>query len=114
MIRLTIFRRQQGTVCDFKCLHPSGAWGGHMRKKSKRLGQSFESLPKEQRARLYREMADAAFLKAQKAIDPTQRAEYLNMATSWHALAQEMEKTQEGLEHILPEQPEAGQSQESN
>jgi hypothetical protein len=55
------------------------------------VGQSFELLPVEERIQQYREFADATFLKAQKVQDPEVRAHYLNLATLWHALAQELE-----------------------
>ena len=55
------------------------------------MGRSSKSISPEERARRYREMADAAFLKAQRLKTPRERAEYLNLATAWHALAQEME-----------------------
>lgn len=60
-------------------------------KKSKLVGQSFELLPLAERAQQYREMADATFLKAQKVDDPAVKTQYLNMASSWHALAQQLE-----------------------
>ena len=46
-------------------------------------------------------MADAAFLKAQRVENPEIRAEFLKLATGWHAMAQEIEK---GLER--PIQPQ--------
>jgi hypothetical protein len=55
------------------------------------MGHSFALLPVEERAQQYREMADATFLKAQKVEDPALKTQYLNMASSWHALAQELE-----------------------
>jgi hypothetical protein len=55
------------------------------------MGRSFELLPIEERAQQYREMADATFLKAKKADDPEVRARYLELATNWHALAQQLE-----------------------
>lgn len=62
-----------------------------MDEKSIFVGQSFELLPLDERIQQYREMADATFLKAQKVEDPLTRTRYLNMATSWHALAQQLE-----------------------
>ncbi|HET7084699.1 MAG TPA: hypothetical protein VFI23_08015 [Rhizomicrobium sp.] len=78
-----------------------------MRKKSGRSGQPIESLPIAERIGQYREMADAAYLKARKALNPTQQSEYLNMAASWHALAQELERTESGPAQspIAQEQP---------
>jgi len=56
------------------------------------MGQSVESLSPEMRAEHYRHLADATFLKAQRAPTPEQRAEYLGLATSWHMLASELER----------------------
>ena len=50
------------------------------------MGQSFEMLPRAERAQQYREMADATFLKAQKLQDTALRTQYLDMAANWHAL----------------------------
>ena len=55
------------------------------------MGRSLKPISPEERARRYREMADAAFLKAQHLKTPQGRAEYLSLAMAWHALAQEME-----------------------
>jgi hypothetical protein len=55
------------------------------------MGHSFELLSVEERVGQYREMADATFLKAKKAEDPVVRAQFLDLATRWHALAQELE-----------------------
>lgn len=55
------------------------------------LNRSTKPPPPQERARRYREMADAAFLKAQHLKTAGQRAEYLSLAAAWHALAQEME-----------------------
>jgi len=55
------------------------------------LGHSFELLSLEERVQQYREMADATFLKAQKVEDPVVRTQYLDLASRWHALAQELE-----------------------
>jgi hypothetical protein len=60
-------------------------------KKSKFVGQSFELLPIAERAQQYREMADATLLKAQSLEDPLLKSQYLDMATRWHLLAQELE-----------------------
>lgn len=68
------------------------------------LGRSLKSMSPEERARRYREMADAAFLKAQHLKDPDRRAEYLSLATAWHALARKMESDIRG-----PAQLEASQ-----
>ena len=62
-----------------------------MNRKGRSVGWSFTSLPPQERCKRYREMADAAFLKAQYVKDREQRAEYLSMAAGWHAMALEME-----------------------
>lgn len=59
--------------------------------KSARVANSFGLLPLEERIQQYREMADATFLKAQKVDDPAIRTRYLDLATQWHALAQQLE-----------------------
>ena len=58
------------------------------------MGQSFELLSVEERIQQYREMADATFLKAKRTEDPAVRAQYMTMATNWHALAQQLEAGQ--------------------
>ncbi len=81
-----------GTALTIKCFYrltverPGGSFG-----RSKRVGQSFQLLPVEERVQQYREMADASLLKAQKIEDPQLRSLYVNMATAWHALAQQLE-----------------------
>jgi ABC-type phosphate transport system auxiliary subunit len=77
--------------------------GARVSKKSKVMGQSFELLSVEERAQQYREMADATFLKAQKLEDPALKTQYLNMASSWHALAQELETGNADPETAPPE-----------
>jgi|KBSSwiStaDraftv2_1062776.scaffolds.fasta_scaffold1144853_1 hypothetical protein len=73
-------------------LPPAGnGRGDGVSKKSKPVGHSFELLPVAERVQQYREMADATFLKAQRAEDPNLKTQYLNMAASWHALARELE-----------------------
>lgn len=54
--------------------------------------RSVETLPPEQRAQRYRDMADGAFLTAQRTDKPELKAEYLALAMSWHAIAQELEE----------------------
>lgn len=68
------------------------------------MGHSFELLPIEERIQQYREMADATFLKAQKIEDPSLRVQYLDLATRWHALAQELEAGNLDVEDFLPGQ----------
>jgi hypothetical protein len=61
------------------------------------VGQSFDSLPPPNRARQYREFADAvflanaAFLKAKHAKNDELRVEYLRLATGWRAMVLELE-----------------------
>jgi hypothetical protein len=55
------------------------------------MGHSFELLPIEERIQQYREMADAIFLKAQRADNPEVQARYLDLATNWHTLARQLE-----------------------
>ena len=64
---------------------------GAIGKKSKHVGYSFELLPIDERIQQYREMADATFLKAKRTDDPATRDRYLDLATQWHALAQQLE-----------------------
>ena len=78
-----------------------------MDKKSKHLGQSFELLPIKERIQQYRDMADATFLKAQRIEDPRARKDYLDMASSWHALAQQLELGNSDPEVLPPVQDPA-------
>lgn len=91
-----------------------GAPGGCLGR-SKRVGRSFELLPVEERVQQYREMADASLLKAQKIGDPQLRSLYINMATAWHALAQQLEAGNPDPE-IFPPVPNSspGQRPEKN
>lgn len=57
----------------------------------KRLTQPFEALAPAERARRYRELADAAFFRVRHAKSEQLRADYLKLAAGWHAMAQEME-----------------------
>ena len=68
------------------------------------MGHSFELLPVEERVQQYREMADATFLKAQRAEDSAVRTQYLNLAASWHALAQQLEAGNPDPE-MMPDAP---------
>ena len=56
------------------------------------VGQLLASLPIEQRAERYRQFAAHAVIRAQETTDPDQRAEYLTMASGWHAMAVEAER----------------------
>ena len=69
------------------------------------MGQLFDALRPPERAQRYREMADAAFLKAKYVRDNDLRAEYLRLATGWHAMALELEAN---LRHLT--QLEASQA----
>ena len=66
------------------------------------LGRSLISLPASERAKRYREFAAAAVHKATKTTDHAARAEYLSMASSWHAMAVELERAP----HLAGFQPE--------
>jgi hypothetical protein len=79
------------------------------------VGNSFELLPLGERVQQYREMADATFLKAQKAEDPLVRTRYLDLATQWHALAQQLEAGMadpEALPDLPP--PEADRQEQAS
>jgi hypothetical protein len=56
------------------------------------MGRAFEALPPQERSQRYREMADGAFLKAQRADKAEIKAEFLALAMSWHAMAQQLEE----------------------
>lgn len=56
------------------------------------VGQLLASLPLEERAERYRQFGAEAVKKAQEATDPDRRAEYLTMASGWHAMAVEAER----------------------
>src|SRR2546423_737704 len=86
------------------CIAMESRGVGLMKKKSKVMGHSFELLPVAERVQQYREMADATFLKAQRVEDPGLKTQYLNMASSWHALAQELEAGNPDPEIIPPAQ----------
>jgi hypothetical protein len=55
------------------------------------LGRSIESLPVAERARHYRESAEAAFKLAEGASSEGLKGAYLNVATGWHTMALELE-----------------------
>ena len=57
------------------------------------------SLPLEQRAERYRQLAAQAVTKAQEETDPDRRAEFLTKASGWHAMAVEAERY---LSRIIP------------
>ena len=56
------------------------------------MGKLLASLPLEQRAERYRQLAAQAVIKAREETDPGLRAEYLTMASGWHAMAVEAER----------------------
>jgi hypothetical protein len=56
------------------------------------VGQFLSALPRGQRAARYRRFAVEAVLRAREAFNPDQRAEYLTMASGWHAMAVEAER----------------------
>lgn len=64
---------------------------------SGRVGQLLASLPPEQRAERYRQFASQAVVKSQEATDPDRKAEYLTMASGWHTLAVEAERSLGGV-----------------
>jgi hypothetical protein len=79
------------------------------------VGNSFELLPLAERVQQYREMADATFLKAQKTEDLLVRTRYLDLATQWHALAQQLEAGMadpEALPGLAP--PEADRQEQAS
>ena len=57
------------------------------------VGRLLAALPPVERARRYREFANKAMQKAQGAGDDEQRMEYLTMASGWHSLALEIERS---------------------
>ena len=77
------------------------------------MGQSFELLPIEERIQQYREMADATFLKAKRTEDPIIRAQFMSMASNWHALAQQLETGNLDPE-LSPMVPEASPDAEAD
>jgi hypothetical protein len=56
------------------------------------LGQSFDMLPLPQRLERYRHFAQHALKLAKDARDENMRAEFLSIASAWHALASEAER----------------------
>ena len=59
------------------------------------MGQTLASLPPAKRAKLYRQFAADAIGFAESGADNDQRANFLGMASSWHALALEAERALE-------------------
>ena len=73
------------------------------------MGQLLASLPPEQRAERYRQFAAHAVTKAQETTDPERRADYLTMASGWHAVALEAERLVDGAitgEDVSPDHDE--------
>jgi len=79
--------------------------GAKLNSRGGQVGQLFDALPPPERTQRYREMADAAFLKAKHVKDDDLRAEYLRLAAGWHAMALELEAN---LRHLT--QLEASQA----
>lgn len=52
-----------------------------------------DALPVKERLVRYRQLARDTLIQAFAATDPQARADFLSMASSWHALAAELEKT---------------------
>ena len=59
------------------------------------MGRLLSSLPPAERAECYRQFARSAVRKAQAVTDEEYRAEYLTMASGWHSLALEIERSLE-------------------
>jgi len=57
------------------------------------LGQSIRLLPAEERATFYRAAAAHAFKCADGVTDSVLRTQYLQLATSWHDLAEEIQRS---------------------
>jgi hypothetical protein len=57
------------------------------------MGRLLASLPLEQRAERYRQLAAATMRKARGMADADRRGKYLIMAIGWHALAVEAERS---------------------
>lgn len=57
------------------------------------MGQSLDLLPPAERAERYRQFAAISMNKAQETTDPDRRAEYLAMASGWHSMAVEAERS---------------------
>jgi len=73
------------------------------------MGQLLASLPPEQRAGRYREFGAIAVLQSHETTDPVLQAEYLTMASGWHAVALEAERLVDGAitgEDVSPDHDE--------
>jgi len=68
-----------------------GSGARNLQGKDQAVGKSVDALPPPERAQRYRELADAAFLKAKHANGDELRAECLRLATGWHAMALELD-----------------------
>lgn len=74
------------------------------------MGRAFDLLPPLERARRYREMAEAACLLAADAPNSERKAGYLEYASAWHDLAAALERELGGissadLEHTISPKP---------
>jgi hypothetical protein len=79
-----------------------GIWSaeGHMTEQDGPEGQRLTALPAKERAERYRQFATEAMLKAQAAPDHEQRAKFLTMASGWHKMASEAERSLDSEAHI--------------
>jgi hypothetical protein len=70
----------------------------------KKVDESFQALPVEDRIRRCRQFAEEAFLRAGKATNRDLRAGFLTMATGWHSLASELEQDLRASQRPSPSQ----------
>jgi hypothetical protein len=83
---------------------------GRSEKQVRTLGRAFDLLPPLERARRYREMAEAAYLLAADASSSERKAGYLEYASAWHDLAAALERELGGIspadtEHVIASKP---------
>ncbi len=67
-------------------------------------GQLLTALPSKERAERYRQFATEAMQKAQATPDHEQRAKYLTIASGWHNVASEIERSLDSDVHGEAEQ----------
>lgn len=79
-------------------------------------GQPLTALPSKEQAERYRQLATEAMQKAQTAPDHEHRAKYLTMASGWHNMASEIERSLDSDVHGEAEQSacDEGTSRASN
>ena len=82
------------------CHDPFATWVIPGSPEGLRMGQSFESLPPEERTAHYREMARQVMQLASVARSPVLRAQFVQLVESWLALASEVER--QSAEHVPP------------